>query len=255
MVKERPPFPPIHTIGSHHFRLSISVGRFEVEAQRSSTVESEIDNGYWAWANIARFFQQLQGREARMIRTIHALIDAAPVLHVSFLPAYNDADPFPTRLHISPRLFNLHSPDGSPIRVAASSVDGLAPTPFNRSTDYRSTVVFGHAHPVTSDAEKLWALERITDKALPGRCHQTRIPPTRTELQSTGVLRVEIVTASAKMRAKGVVDELPDLKNEAPRERMWTGVVPMWMHYDEPASAESNMVDEVPGYIQNQVMA
>ncbi|KIY45542.1 hypothetical protein FISHEDRAFT_76399 [Fistulina hepatica ATCC 64428] len=214
--------------------------------------------------------------------TIHALIDAAPVLHVSFLPAQDDADPFPVILpmigcigafnptpdapppapaiylhgHVSARLLKLNSPDGTPVCIAASSVDGLvlALTPFNHSNNYRSAVVFGRAHAVTSDAEKLWALERITDNALPGRWHQTRIPPTSAELQSTGVLRVEIVSASAKIRAKGVADVLPDLKNEVLRERVWTGVVPVWMHYGDPIPAESNMVDEVPGYIQDWVI-
>ncbi|KIY45534.1 hypothetical protein FISHEDRAFT_76391 [Fistulina hepatica ATCC 64428] len=151
--------------------------------------------------------------------TIPALIDAAPVLHVSFLPilhvsflpAHDDADPFPVTIpmigcigafsltpgapapapaiylhgHVSARLLKLNSPNGIHVCIAA-------------------TVVFKCAHPVTSDAEKLWALgERITDNALPGRWRQTRIPPTSADLQSTGVLRVEIVSKARGGQASG----------------------------------------------------
>lgn len=91
-------------------------------------------------------------------------------------------------------------PTGSiPVCVAATQLDGivLALTPNHHSCNYRSAVVFGHAHFVKEESERIYAMKLITNNLVPKRWENTRYP-NATELNSTGILRVEIESASAK---------------------------------------------------------
>ena len=140
---------------------------------------------------------------------------------------------------------------GFPVTVAATHVDGLvlALTPMHHSLNYRSAVLFGRAHPVTpASPEHLFALRLLTDAVLPGRWAGTRVPPTAAELASTTVLRVEIESASAKVREGGPSEDRADERDEEVRGRVWTGVVGVRSVYGEPVPAEGNRV-EVPGYL------
>ncbi|KAJ0342318.1 hypothetical protein COL922a_001350 [Colletotrichum nupharicola] len=87
-----------------------------------------------------------------------------------------------------------------PVCVAASHLDGLvmALTPNSHSYNYRSSVLFGHAKVVEDPAERLYAMELITNGAIPGSWSNTRVPPNKAELSSTSVLKVTIETGSAK---------------------------------------------------------
>jgi nitroimidazol reductase NimA-like FMN-containing flavoprotein (pyridoxamine 5'-phosphate oxidase superfamily) len=200
------------------------------------------------------------------------------VLHVSFVPS-ND-DPFPTILpyigctaaygsrgedangsrdiylhgYVSSRLMRAGQ-EGTPVCIAATHVDGvvLALTPHDHSNNYRSAVAHGYAHLVTNEAEKLFAMEAITNNAVAKRWENSRIPPTKSELQGTGVLRVEIVTASAKKRAGQPHSNRNDLKNEELTQRVWTGVIPQYLVYGEPVADDSNKVAKVPEYIKDWV--
>ncbi|KIM37535.1 hypothetical protein M413DRAFT_448354 [Hebeloma cylindrosporum] len=216
--------------------------------------------------------------------TVHAIIDSAPVLHVSFNPTWYDDDPFPTILpmlgctgsytpadasetsppavylhgHSASRLMKLPSNPlddslpGVPVCVAATHIDGLvlALTPFNHSCNYRSAIVHGWAVPVTDYDEKMYALTLITDSMVPSRWSHTRIPPTEVEMKSTGVIRVNIVSASAKIRAHTAGDDAKDLADTEMRRRVWAGVVPMNVVYGEPVPTAGNLVEEVPRYIE-----
>lgn len=210
------------------------------------------------------------------------IVDSAPVLHVSFIPGALDDDPFPAILpmigctgsftppnseetspiaiylhgHISSRLIKLPKSSnenndlpGTPICIAATHVDGLvlAVTPFNHSNNYRSAILHGWANIVTDQAEKLYALEQITNHVIASRW-QNSIPPTDADLKSTGVLRVDIASASAKVRAAG-----PGDSQDKDRERVWTGVVPCWMNYGKPVPSGQNRVKEVPDHIDDWV--
>ena len=141
--------------------------------------------------------------------------------------------------YVSSRLMRLPSLTGAdgptehagvPVCVAATMMDGivLASTPFNHSCDYRSAVVHGYANVVTDDAEKLYAMELITNNLISNRWDNTRVPPTKAELQSTGVLRIDVASASAKVHTGGPSDDRKDLKDDEVKERVWTGVVPTW---------------------------
>ncbi|KAF8994034.1 hypothetical protein BDQ17DRAFT_1392479 [Cyathus striatus] len=215
---------------------------------------------------------------------IHGIIDATPVLHVSFMPTSADEDPFPTILpmlgcigtytssnstgsypaaiylhgYVSSRLMKLPSSSedeglqGTPVCVAASLMDGvvLALTPFNHSCNYRSAVVHGWATVVTDPDEKMYAMELMTNNIVSDRWNNSRVPPTEAELKSTAVLRVEIVSASGKTRVGSAGDDRADMQNEELRQRVWTGVVPSWTTYGDPIPAGTNYVEKVPEYLQ-----
>ena len=67
---------------------------------------------------------------------------------------------------------------------------------------------------------------------------------------TTGVLKVEIVSASAKVRVGGPGDDRHDLKNESVINNVWTGVVPTYTVYGEPVASDYNKVAKVPSYMR-----
>lgn len=143
---------------------------------------------------------------------------------------------------------------GIPICVCATQFDGivLALTPNHHSCNYRSAVAFGHAHVVTDEAERLHAMRLITDNLVPSRWDNTRYP-NATELRSTGVLRVEIRSASAKVRAGTTGEDRKDLMDTGMRERVWAGVVPSFTVWGDPVESATNLKKGVPGYIAEWV--
>lgn len=118
--------------------------------------------------------------------------------------------------------------DELPVCIAATHVDGLvlALSPFSHSYNYRSAVLQGIATIVSDVDERLWAMTLLTNGVLPQRWETSRNPPTSAEMQTTRILKVRIVSASAKIRAEGPHDERSDLQNEELVKRVWTGVVP-----------------------------
>lgn len=154
--------------------------------------------------------------------TIHTLINTCPVLHVSFvdpehpfpvvLPMLGctgsfsspDDDPLTTSQdiyihgYVSGRIFKTSKSSsesqGLPITIAATFLDGLvlSLTPFHNSCNYRSAVVYGYAELVEDEEEKMYGMERITENIAPGRWEKSRVPPTKTEMNSTSILRVRV---------------------------------------------------------------
>lgn len=146
------------------------------------------------------------------------------------------------------------SEDGLPICIAATLLDGLvlALTPNHHSMNYRSAVLHGYATLVTDPDEVLWAMELITNRMIPKRWENTRVPPNKVEMQSTSILRVSIVSASAKIRNGGPGEDRKDEKVEAIRGKVWTGVVPVWNALGTPVPAEGNLVP-VPDHVKELV--
>jgi hypothetical protein len=68
-------------------------------------------------------------------------------------------------------------------------------------------------------------------------------------MTTTGVLKIEIVSASAKIRVGGPGDDRHDLKNEA-LANIWTGVVPTYTVYGEPVASDYNKLAKVPSYMK-----
>lgn len=136
---------------------------------------------------------------------------------------------------------------GLPLTIAATHLDGLvlALTPNHHSYNYRSAILHGFATPVTNPEEKLWAMEQITNGVVSQRWENSRIPPTKTEMTSTQILKVTIVDASAKVREGGPSDDRADMKNEELRAKTWIGVVPTWTTYGDPVASPENNVAQV----------
>ncbi|KAF4993688.1 hypothetical protein FGRMN_6294 [Fusarium graminum] len=237
------------------------MGRFDLEYPREAinTVKRENDRAVYA------------------LKTIHHIVNSCQLLHVSFnivsqpfpiilpmigqmgsfdRPSADISDPLDLYLHgyVSSRFVNLGRDAGAekglPVCIAASHVDGLvlALSAFSHSYNYRSAVLFGHATLVEDEEERLYAMELITNSVVPDRWQNTRLPPTKAELQSTGILKVKIASGSAKIRTGGPHDDKKDTENEAIRDTVWTGVLPIHAIAGEPVASPYNKVD-VPGHL------
>jgi uncharacterized protein len=152
--------------------------------------------------------------------TVHSLLDAAALCHVAYVI---DGQPYCTptlfwregsRLYwhgssASRMLRNLA--EGEPACLTVTHFDSivLARCGFNHSADYRSVMAFGTARLVQDPALKERALTMMVDRFFPGRTAQLRTSSTQ-EIKATSVIMMEIEKASAKIRAKGVVDEDED---------------------------------------------
>lgn len=122
-----------------------------------------------------------------------------------------------------------HIEAGNPVCVEATILDGLvlARSVFHSSVNYRSVVLFGTGRVVTDNAEKMSALEAITEHLIPGRWSEARLP-TEKELNATLVVAIEIDSASAKVRSGPPGDDEADYALP-----IWAGVLPL----EEKASA------------------
>jgi uncharacterized protein len=145
--------------------------------------------------------------------------------------------------------------NGLPITISATLVDGLvlALTPNNHSYNYRSATLFGHAEVVSEADEKTYAMELITNAVVPDRWRHSRVPPTKGEMASTGLLRVRVAAGSAKVRSGMPGDEKFDLDNAEVTARVWTGVVPVWPQMGDPVPGPENEVAQVPEHVDRFV--
>ncbi|KIX04426.1 uncharacterized protein Z518_05294 [Rhinocladiella mackenziei CBS 650.93] len=223
------------------------------------------------------------------LEQIHGIINDSTVVHVSFNtpdpsnpfpvtlpmvgvvasfehPSSSLGEPLDIYLHgyVSSRLMNLSrnagtttsgtddsAPTGLPVTVSATKVDGLilTLTPNTHDVNYRSATLFGYASLVTDLAEKLWAMEQITNSVVRDRWRFTRIPPDGAEMQSTSILRVRVAGGSGKIRLGGPRDEQKDLVREELRDSIWTGVIPVYEHFGEPVPGKGNRVKDVPSHV------
>lgn len=174
-------------------------------------------------------------------------------------PSADISEPLDCYLHgyVSARLMRLarDSEKGVPVTVAATKVDGLvlSLTPNSHSMNYRSAILQGYAKPVDKVEEKVWAMEKITDKVLPQRWANTRVPPDGAEMSSTMIMRVTIETGSGKIRQGEPHDEAKDEKRPEITSSVWTGVVPMYETFGDPVPSKYNEVKELPSYINSYV--
>jgi len=152
--------------------------------------------------------------------TVHAILDAAALCHVSYV-----IDGWPvctptlfwregSRLYwhgsnSSRMLKNLSN--GEPACLTVTHLDSLilARCGFNHSADYRSVMAFGRARLLDEPAEKTRALVMMVDRFFPARTAALRAS-TQKEINATTVVMMDIERASAKIRARGVVDDEED---------------------------------------------
>lgn len=162
--------------------------------------------------------------------TVHRLLDAAALAHVAYVI---DGQPFctptlfwreGTRLYwhgssASRMLRNLSHGEAACLTVTHLDSLVLGRSAFNHSADYRSVMAFGTARLVEDPAEKARALRMMVDRFFPGRTATLR-PTTAQEIKATAVIGMEIARASAKIRARGVVDDEEDCDLPIHAERL-----------------------------------
>lgn len=152
--------------------------------------------------------------------TVHALLDAAMLCHVSYVieglpyctPTLFWREGTTLYWHGSSASRMLRNQSaGQPACLTVTHLDSivLARCGFNHSADYRSVMAFGNARLIDDPAEKAAALVAMVDRFFPERTARLR-QSTALEIKATSVVAMEIDRASAKIRAKGVVDDEED---------------------------------------------
>ena len=132
--------------------------------------------------------------------------------------------------------------------VCVTLLDGLvlARSVFNHSMNYRSVVAFGTAMAVSGPAAKRAALERFTERMLPGRWQDARQPSAR-ELGATSVLRFDMQDLTVKVRTGPPDDAQADM--DLP---VWAGVLPLTLAMQAPL-ADPLTKAPLPDYLARYV--
>ena len=176
--------------------------------------------------------RQLREKAAYDKKTVHEILDSALLASVGFV---QDGQPV-----VVPMLYGregevvfLHGArKARVIRLLESTttacmnvthVDALvyARSAFNSSMNYRSATVYGSPRLVDDPDEKLHALRVITECTMPGRWDELR-EPLENEVKKTGIIALEIESASAKI-STGMPDD-EDADYEIP---VWAGILPL----------------------------
>jgi uncharacterized protein len=193
--------------------------------------------------------------------TVHAILDEALICHLGYPGAGGPVVLPTTHARLGETLY-LHGSTGGgpmlaaraaeasgsclPVCVTVTLVDGLvlARAALHHSVNFRSVVVMGAARVVDDPAEKLRALRCLLDHIRPGRADDCRMPNAR-ELAATGVLALDLVEVSAKVRAAGPVDDPED--RALPH---WAGVVPLSLTAGAPVPADDlESATPLPSYL------
>ncbi|MGV0625509.1 pyridoxamine 5'-phosphate oxidase family protein [Mycolicibacter minnesotensis] len=165
--------------------------------------------------------------------TVHRILDEALICHLGYTRGGRPIVLPTTHARVDETLY-LHGstgsgpvlaagPDGLPVCVTATLVDGLvlARSALHHSMAYRSVVAIGCARLVDTEDEKRLGLDALLNHVAAGRAADVR-PPNRRELAATAVLALDLVEVSASVRDGGPNDEPEDLA--LPH---WAGVVPL----------------------------
>lgn len=187
-------------------------------------------------------------------RAIHDIFDEALICHLGYSSAGRTVVLPTTHARLADTLY-LHGSSGGgpllaaraagasgtglPVCVTVTLVDGLvlARSAMHHSVNFRSVVAMGDARVVDDPAEKSRALSCLLDHVAAGRAADCRAPDAR-ELAATGVLALDLVEVSAKVRSGPPADDPQDLP--LPH---WAGVLPLSLTAGTPVPAD----DLTPG--------
>jgi len=177
--------------------------------------------------------QRHADREVHERIDVERLLDSQYVAHVGFI------DPDTETPFVIPMGFArdgdrilIHGSTGSRIMMSiARGIDlcvtvtelnaiVVARSAFNSSMNYESVMIFGQAR-VLSDAEKDIALERITEKLIPGMWSYAR-PMTKKESAATMIVELSLDKLSAKARTGEPSDDDEDISLP-----IWAGLLPL----------------------------
>ena len=164
--------------------------------------------------------------------TVHGILDSAPSASVGFVQ-----DGLPV---VVPMIYGregetifLHGArKARAIRLLEQTeqaclnvthIDGLvlARSAFNSSMSYRSATVFGPPRLVDDYDEKVHAMRVISEHIMPGRWDELR-EPSQKEVKMTGVIAVDIESASAK-----ISNDMPHDEDEDYAIPVWAGILPL----------------------------
>jgi len=186
---------------------------------------------------------------------INALLDNQYVAHVGFIDQDNGL-PFVIPMGVArdnDRIL-LHGSTGSRMmRQIAQGIDlcvtvtqlnaiVVARSAFNSSMNYESVMIFGVAR-VLEDAEKDVALERITEKLVPGLWNYGR-PIVAKEMAATMIVELSLDKISAKSRTGDPSDDDEDLALP-----IWAGLLPIETKLGAPITAANAAAIPVPPHL------
>ena len=176
--------------------------------------------------------RQLQEKASYDREAVHRVLDAGLVAQVAFVqnnkpvvvPMIYGRDGDTVLLHGARKarvIKLLEETEQACLNVTL--LDGIvfARSAFNSSMEYRSVTVFGTPRLIEGFEEKIRAMRIISEHTMPGRWDELREPHAR-EVKMTGVIALEIETASAKISDNGVEDEDDDYGIP-----VWAGVLPI----------------------------
>ena len=181
--------------------------------------------------------------------TVHGILDSALLAAVGFV---QDGQPV-----VVPMLFGregetvfLHGARKARIIrllegtttacMNVTHVDALvyARSAFNSSMNYRSVTVFGTPRLIEDPDQKLHALRVIAECTMPGRWDEVRDSHEK-EIKMTGVIALEIESASAK-----VSTGMPEDEDEDYDIPIWAGILPLRSAFTTLES-DARLIDSV----------
>ena len=176
--------------------------------------------------------RQLREKAVYDRESVHAVLDAGLVAHVAFVqdgepvvvPMLYGREGETVFLHGARKARIIRLLEGSGRAcLNVTQLDGLvfARSTFASSMNYRSATVYGPARLVEEPEEKKHALHVISDCTMPGRRAEVR-KSLENEVKMTGIIAVDIESASAKI-STGMPDD-EDIDLETP---VWAGVLPL----------------------------
>lgn len=91
-------------------------------------------------------------------------------------------------------------------------------------------------------------MKLITNHTVPDRRHDTRLPITKAEMHSTGILKVQIIFGSAKVSVEQASNHNIDINSQLVLNPTWTGISPIFHATGEPVDSGYNRM-ELPSSI------
>ena len=198
--------------------------------------------------------RQLREKASYQRETVHQVLDAGLVAQVGFIqdgapvvvPMIYGRDGDTILLHGARKarvIRLLEETEQACLNVTLLDGLVLARSAFNSSMEYRSVTLFGTPRLLEGSDAKLRAMRIISENTMPGRWDELREPHER-EIKLTGVIVLEIETASAKIADSGVDDEDDDY--EIP---VWAGVLPITTSIGSPVNDDRLLAGVEPSDI------
>lgn len=119
-----------------------------------------------------------------------------------------------------------HVADGAPAALCVTALDGIvvAHSTFESSANYRAAVVHGRLIPLSGD-EQWQALERLSERLIPGRTTEVR-PMTDKETAATLAMALPIIPGQWTVKVRTGPPGVPEEPTDA-----WCGTVTVHQAY------------------------